>query len=122
LREIKLDRTQNRALQALVKKFREFGDGSNRTDLEWGFRAVGNSILAFGSEGGKCLQELIDQQKDKQLALLAWQVLYIRQGMENFCTLPGAEEENARIYATYPARTLPGKELPSGEKYDPTDK
>jgi HEAT repeat protein len=122
LRELTLNRTQKRGLQALVKKFTEFGDGSKRTDLEWGFRAVGNSILAFGSEGGKSLQQLIDQKKDKQLALLAWQVLYIRQGMENFCALPGAEEENAHIYATYPARSLPVKERPPGEKYDPTDK
>jgi hypothetical protein len=122
LRELKLDRTQQRVLQALVKKFTEFGDGSMRTDLEWGFRAVGNAILAFGSEGGKCLQQMIDQKKDKQLALLAWQVLYLRQGMENFCPVPGVEEENARIYATYPTRNVVQKELPPGEKYDPTDK
>ena len=122
LREIKLDRTQKSGLKALVRKFTEFGDGSKRTDLEWGFRAVGNAILAFGSEGGKSLQQMIDQKTDKRLALLAWQVLYIRQGMENFCTVPGTEEENGRIYATYPDHSLPIKERPPTEKYDPTDK
>ena len=122
LREIRLNAAQERALQALAAKFREFGDGSKRTDLEWGFRPVGNAILAFGTEGGRRLQQMIDQKNDRQLAGLAWQVLNIRQGMENFCLVPGADEENARIYSTHPTRTLSTKEAPSPLKYDPTNK
>jgi HEAT repeat protein len=122
LREIRLNAAQERGLAALAAKFREFGDASKRSDLEWGFRPVGNAILAFGVEGGRRLQQMIDQKADRRLAELAWQVLNIRQGMENFCPVPGADEENARIYSTYPTKVLPTKESPSPLPYDPTNK
>ena len=122
LPEIVLSPGQLAGLDALVRTFRAFGDGSTRGDLEWGFRPMGNAILAFGAEGGRRLQALIDQKRDVQLALLAWQVLYIRQGMENFCPVPGEDAANAAIYATYPTRPLDTKVYPSKLKYDPTDK
>ena len=36
--------------------------------------------------------------------------------------LRGTEEENARIYSTYPTRPILTKESPSPLKYDPTNK
>jgi HEAT repeat protein len=120
LEDIQLTSEQKRALAALSRKFKEFGDGSTRSDLEWGFRPIGNAMLAFGAEGGRQLQEMIDQKKDHPLAELAWQVLYIRQGMENFCLVPGADEENERIYRTYPTRNVVRREASGGELYDPT--
>ena len=59
---------------------------------------------------------------DRQLADRAWQVLNIRQGMENFVPVPGADEVNAGIYSTYPNRTIDTRSKPSNLKYDPTDK
>jgi hypothetical protein len=94
---------QLRALNSLTALFRQFGDRSQRTDIEWGFRPVGNAMLAFGAEGGRRLQAMIDQQQDRQLAELAWQVLYIRQGMENFCPLTEPEQEAARNCSCEPA-------------------
>jgi HEAT repeat protein len=120
LENFSLTATQKSALAALVRKFKEFGDGSKRSDLEWGFRPVGNAMLAFGAEGGRQLQAMIDQKKDKQLAELAWQVLYIRQGMENFCLLPGADEANEKIYRTYPTRKVVLDGSPAPNTYDPT--
>jgi hypothetical protein len=56
------------------------------------------------------------------LAELAWQVLYIRQGIENFCRVPGEEAANAVIYSSYPTRQLSTVEGPSPLKYNPLDK
>ncbi len=117
-----LNAAQERGLRALVGTFQRFGDGSKRKDWEWGFRPVGNAILAFGAEGGRRLQAMIDQKTDRQLADRAWQVLNIREGMENFCLVPGADEMNAQIYRTYPTRELDTVPKPSSLKYDPTDK
>jgi HEAT repeat protein len=122
LRTIALNPAQERGLTELVKVFRRFADGSTRKDLDWGFRPVGNAILAFGAEGGRRLQSMIDQKTDRQLADRAWQVLNIRQGMENFVPVPGADEVNAGIYSTYPNRTIETVLKPSNLKYDPTDK
>jgi len=118
-----LDARQQRALNTLTGLFREFGNGSKRPDLDWGFRPVGNAILAFGTEGGRRLQAMIDQQADRQLAELAWQVLYIRQGTDNFCAVAEADEENARIYRTHPRGSLVRTEpLPPHLRYNPLDK
>jgi hypothetical protein len=78
-------------------------------------------MLAFGAEGGRRLQAMIDQRQDRRLAEFAWQVLYIRQGMENFCPLVEAEQEAARIAATNPMRVSPTEVAP-GKKYSPLDK
>lgn len=103
LPEFALSENQQRALGALVQKFKEFGDGSTRSDLAWGFRPVGNAILAFGAEGGRRMQEMIDQKKDRQLAGLAWKVYVLRQSINSQClVVPDAVEENARIYRTHP--------------------
>jgi hypothetical protein len=48
-------------------------------------------------------------------------VLYIRQGMENFCPLVEPEKEAARIAATNPLR-LSGTDIGPGQKYSPLDK
>ncbi|HLY59616.1 MAG TPA: HEAT repeat domain-containing protein [Terriglobia bacterium] len=120
LEEIQLNSTQRHVLDALTEQFRRFGDGSTRSDIEWGFRPVGNSILAFGAEGGRRLQAMIEQKKDRRLADLAWQVLYIRQGMEDFCPLRKPDQEAARIYGLRPG-VAPGqaREAPSPIKYSP---
>ena len=78
-------------------------------------------MLAFGSEGGKRLQAMIDQRQDRRLAELAWQVLYIRQGMENFCPLVEPEKEAARIAATNPL--LGGQTtIAPGRAYSPLER
>jgi HEAT repeat protein len=71
LRSMDLSPVQLRALNSLTVLFRQFGDGSRRTDIEWGFRPVGNAMLAFGAEGGRRLQAMIDQRQDRRLAEFA---------------------------------------------------
>ena len=124
---IALDSTQREVLAALVKKFRDHSATllGNRTGPGLGLpAALGNpSIPAFGAEGGRRLQSLIDQKSDRRLAELAWQVLYIRQGIENFCRVTGDEAGNAAIYATFPTRRLATVEGPSPmTAYNPLDK
>ena len=84
---------------------------------------MGNAILAFGAEGGRRLKAMMEQQMDKQLADLAWRVLYFRQGMENFCPLPEPEDEFASVYDGRPG-IGPGatREGPSPIEYSPLNK
>jgi HEAT repeat protein len=120
LRALTLDVQQGRALDVLVELFRQFGDSSHRTDPDWGFRPVGNAILAFGTEGGRRLQAMVEQQSDRRLAELAWQVLYIRQGMENFCPLSEPDQEMQQIARSHP--TKPAIPEAQGRRYSPFDK
>ena len=97
-----LDVTQTRVLDALVRQFQKFGEASTRSDEDWGFRPVGNAILAFGAEGASRLQALLEQKHDRQLADLAWQVLYVRQAVSRYTPLGNAEKEAEAVYKKRP--------------------
>jgi hypothetical protein len=66
-------------LEALLKFFRQYGDGCKRRDAAWGWRVVGNAMAAFGEPGKKELESFRLQRKDKWLAWAAYQVLYVPQ-------------------------------------------
>jgi HEAT repeat protein len=89
-----------RALDGLATLFRKHGDGCRRADAEWGWRVVGNSMLAFGPEGEARLKQLMAQSADRQLAELAWRVLYMRQEMGRYCR--ATPEEDAAAHALWP--------------------
>lgn len=66
-------------LDALTSLFTQMGDNNTRSDYEWGYRPVGNALLAFGEEGEAVLLKYMRQSKDRRLAELAWRILYIRE-------------------------------------------
>jgi len=67
------------ALDRLVRLFREYGDGSRRSDAAYGWRLVGNALHQFGPAGDEALEGMRAQREDKWLAWLAYEVLYMPQ-------------------------------------------
>jgi len=92
-------------LPMLVELFREFGDGSTRPDAAWGWRAVGNALLACGQSGKETLESMRAERQNRWVAWLAYQVLYVPQSPEKatLCT----EEEAVAMHAKY-APPFPG--------------
>lgn len=82
-------------LNALQQRYARFGDAYAEVDQDWGYRPVGNAILAFGVEGEKVLQSFVDQSDDRQLAIRAWKSLYIRQRPGTFSEVTEKENEEA---------------------------
>ena len=82
-------------LETLRKRYVRFGDGYDAVDHDWGYRPVGNALLAFGAEGEAALQSLVDQSADRQLAVNAWKSLYIRQRPGQFSEVGEKENEEA---------------------------
>ncbi|MBN2455735.1 MAG: HEAT repeat domain-containing protein [Sedimentisphaerales bacterium] len=100
-----LGKTQRQALELLMKLFRKYGDGCSRDDAEWGWRVVGNSILCFGNEGQKLLEDTIANKQDRRLAELAWQVVYIKQkAATEYC--PVTEEQDREAHLHHPFLNL----------------
>jgi len=94
-------------LDSLIVLFREFGDGSKRSDAAWGWRVVGNAMLACGESGREKLEAMrterlgADQRQDGWLSWVAYQVLYV-PGTPDRATLCTEEEavESHEKYAT----------------------
>ena len=82
-------------LAALEARYAQFGDGYDEVDHDWGYRPVGNALLAFGAEGEAVLQGFIDQTSDRQLAINAWKSLYIRQRAGSFSEVTEKEHAEA---------------------------
>ena len=70
---------REQALSALVEFFRGYGDGCARVDAAYGWRVAGNAILGFGPPGRAHLEALRGQRRDKWLAWLAYEVVYLEQ-------------------------------------------
>lgn len=102
VRDLKLNAAQTLALDALTARFREFRTGYSRSDRDWGFRVVGNAMLGFGLAGRKRLDQWIENKEDKQLANLAWQVVWVRQSVMNFESLGDGHRDAAQVYARRP--------------------
>jgi HEAT repeat protein len=89
-----------KVLAALGKAYQRLGDGCSREDADWGYRPVGNAILAFGDEGEAVLRRFMLQRKDVRLAEQAWKSLCVRKEMARFDLV--TEEENRRDFAQRP--------------------
>jgi HEAT repeat protein len=70
---------QEKALHDLLALFKQYGDGCQRSDADWGWRPIGNSVLCYGDVGRAELQKIIDADQDKRLAELSWRVVYLPQ-------------------------------------------
>ncbi len=86
---------RGKILSTLRKRYEGFGDNYTVADADWGYRPVGNALLAFGREGEAILQAFIDQQRDRRLAISAWKSLYIRQKPGRFSWVTEKENEEA---------------------------
>ncbi|NUQ62765.1 MAG: HEAT repeat domain-containing protein [Pirellulales bacterium] len=88
-----------KAIDALAGLFRKYGEGCRREDADWGWRVVGNSLLAFGPEGEVRLRQM-QEEADPQLAELAWRVVCMRQEMSRYCR--ATEDQDAALHPQWP--------------------
>ena len=70
---------REQALQFIVSFFRQYGEGCQRADKDWGWRDVGNSVRSFGEAGNRALDQIMHERGNKTLADLAWRVVYLKQ-------------------------------------------
>jgi HEAT repeat protein len=87
-------------LEALKTLYAKLGDNCLRVDADWGYRPVGNALLACGPEGENVLRDFMNQSRDIKLAEFAWKTLYIRQYPNSFNEV--TEKENAEAMRMRP--------------------
>jgi len=92
------------ALAALLSLFRQYGDGCQRPDAAWGWRVVGNALMAFGEPGRTALEALRTQKEDRWLAWAAYQVVHVPQVAEKviLCEEQEALETHAKYAPPFP--------------------
>ncbi len=97
---------KDRAFALLRALFGEYGDGSQRSDRDWGWRAVGNALVAISPRGREVLEALRTRNGDRWLAWLAYEVLYVRQlpGAVLACTEERAVADHAAFAPPFPGR------------------
>ena len=86
-----------RALKSATTFFRQYGTGCVRSDKDWGWRIVGNTLKDyFETEGKAALDQLMQQKEDQQLADLAWRVVYLKQE-DGFTPITEEQEREAHL-------------------------
>lgn len=93
------DPTRADGLEEAMAYFRQYGDGCQRTDRDWGWRLLGNSILDFGPAGEQALKEVMAKADDRQGSDRAWRILHLKQGDRFF---PITAEEDAAAHRLHP--------------------
>lgn len=88
-----------KALAEAVDFFRQYGDGSKRSDRAWGWRVLGNSLLQFGPEGEAALKTLMADVNNRDLSDRAWRILHLKQGDQFFHI---TEAEDAAAHKLHP--------------------
>lgn len=71
-------------LNALKENLLEFGTDTERSDVDWGYRAIGDALLGFGPEGEAVLEEVKRTAPDPRVQELAWQILAFREKTSPF--------------------------------------
>ena len=94
------------ALEALEAVFRQYGEGSRRPDAAWGWRSVGNALVALGDGGVRRLEALREARTDPWLAWYAYEVVHAPQyaTAAKTCTEQEAVETHARYAPPFPGR------------------
>lgn len=95
------DAARTAALREMIQYFRQYGDGCERTDREWGWRVLGNMLLDFGDAGQDALKELMAKPENRELSDRAWRILYLKQGDRFY---PITEAEDAAAHRLHPWR------------------
>lgn len=88
------------ALAGLTRRFNRFTSDYQGVDHNWGFRSVGNAMLAFGPVGEMMLEGLT-KNADPVLARHAFEVLHLRQRPASFSEV--SEAEDAAAHAVWQA-------------------
>jgi hypothetical protein len=87
--------------EKLLARYREFGPDCTRSDKDWGWRTIGESIKeGFGSEGVDALIQILNG-KDLHLAQSTWKVLFLPNDEKWH---PMTREEMENLYRYYPGR------------------
>lgn len=91
-------------LTALLALFRQYGDACKRSDAAWGWRAIGNALMAFGEPGKEALEKMRAQKQDKWLAWAAYQVVHVPQLAEKvvLCEEKDAIATHAKYAPSFP--------------------
>lgn len=105
-----------RMLEAITKAYQAYGDGCTRADAEWGYRPVGNALLAFGKTGEDVLRQFMLQRQDVRLAELAWKSLCIPHHLSRFDFV--TEAENRRAFAQRPPSLHKYEVVRVGQNFD----
>jgi HEAT repeat protein len=93
------DAARTAALRETIRFLRQYGDGCKRSDREWGWRLLGNSLLEFGTTGEDALKELMAKPDNRELSDRAWRILYLKQGDRFY---PITEAEDAVAHRLHP--------------------
>jgi len=86
------------ALGALYTKLGE--NDCSRSDCDWGYRPVGDALLAMGQEGEDQLRTFYNQWEKPRLAEMAWLSLYMPQITNDFTVM--TEEEYDAVFEKRP--------------------
>lgn len=77
--------------------FAEYGDGSTRSNADWGFEVIGRSLLAAGAEGEQVLRQHMTQREDRLLSERAWSILFFPNSRGEFDLRTFEESEYAYL-------------------------
>ena len=80
-------------LMALSKIYNQYGDKGGRSDGDWGYRPVGEALIAFGDTGLITLKSALAQTRDKSLAIRAHLSLNVPMNSGGYVTIT---PENAK--------------------------
>lgn len=93
------DESRKAALAELIAYFRNYGDGCQRTDRDWGWRLLGNALLGFGPAGESALKTVMAEADNRSLSDRAWRILHLKQGDRFF---PITEAQDAAAHRLHP--------------------
>ncbi len=97
---------KQRVFDKLMDKYQEFGAGCKRTDYDWGWRPIGETIRdGFGSQGKKALLAILNGT-NTDLAQLTWRVFFQPNDSEWH---PVNKDDMERRYLFYPGGPDHGK-------------
>jgi len=97
---------KQRVFDKLMAKYQEFGAGCKRTDCDWGWRPIGETIRdGFGDKGKNAMLDILNS-KNTELAQLTWRVFF-QPNEAIWC--PIDREDMERRYRFYPGGADHGK-------------
>ncbi len=67
------------AANKLKNRFKEYGEGSQRADKDYGWNLVGYTLNQCGLTGAGYMQDILNDASRKDLGALAWQALYTNE-------------------------------------------
>ncbi|MBN2456626.1 MAG: HEAT repeat domain-containing protein [Sedimentisphaerales bacterium] len=88
-------------LDALGALYSKLGSsGCQRSDVDWGYRPIGDALLATGDDGRALLESYYNQRKQQRLAQMAWLSLYMPQNLSPFTIM--TEQEYDELFEKRP--------------------